>query len=501
MDIVLPHPIRDINLYEKFQKIDHLRDTDKYPFNANGEIDYQKEDLINILLELRHSISRVYEYYEIGLTQPVASSLYSPTADDMLFFYYVDDSFMRLYSAWNRIANLLSWLFRITKRGEKVYFDRTIEKLRKIVGEDDAFKRLLAYKDGDYKDIINRRRKEVVHNITSWSTYFKQIVESHSDEEAIRELTDDRNSIPGFLGESYKSLVEGIYRVLDLVSMHVGDHELEVCMAAAAVLRKKENKEYVLEERPDKVERSNKAIDSIFRCGKERIALEHTFLESYPSQTEYDLRFNEFVLPLQKQLEGKMPPGRYTISFYPEDIVKIEKAKKEDCRKALLKWIVDNAQVLSKADTPGARGNAIREYPVGIPFEVIMQHWARRGSKVWFARHCPRSLNEESRERLITAIAKKCPKLADEKGDNTKTVLVLEKNDIALGNREEIMKMVKGEIPLLGENAPDAVVLVEIEEDDEWLVSLLMEGGKYMSEDDYPFIYYPNKGDVTDWWA
>jgi hypothetical protein len=222
----LAHPINDVNLHIIFQeKIGHLRDKTQYSFNINGEIDYQKEDIISLITELRHSVSNVIFYHEEGLSQPRAHFTFSPTQNDMLFFYFVDDSFMRLYNIWNRMANLINWFFKLVNEEANVYFINIIDKLGKVAIEDESYKRLLEYRDNEYRETLNKRRKGIVHRATSWNTYYKHLVERCSASEKIEDLILERDALPPFLISSYSRLIGGVYEMLDVIRNNIKTEE------------------------------------------------------------------------------------------------------------------------------------------------------------------------------------------------------------------------------------------------------------------------------------
>ncbi|MBC7246312.1 MAG: hypothetical protein H5T73_00835 [Actinobacteria bacterium] len=282
-------------------------------------------------------------------------------------------------------------------------------------------------------------------------------------------------------------------------------HEEDVCKAVTKVLGCIRNKEYILEGRPDMIERNKKAVDCIFRCGKERIALEHTILENYSCQIKNDKQFEKLTSPLLEQLKPEMPPGRFTIIFHPDDIEKKRKPELEPYRESLRVWIIQKAKELSEENTSRTRGGTICDYPDRIPFKVTIRYRPYEIQKVLFARFMPESIDAKSRKRLKVALEEKCPKLASEKEKGAISVLVLEMNDFVLGDRDEVAKMLGKEVSQTKANTtkypvPDYIFLVETFDNDEWQVSLLIEDGELADIRDRYFLIDPTTGNITGQW-
>jgi len=211
--------------------VGHLRPK----YNLNGQIDFQEQDLYNIVHETRFAIANTVLLSEIGLTPFLINHIYdpvplfSPTVVDIRFFYFIDDAFMRLYNFWNRVANFLNIFFQIETNPEKVLFPSLIEKLASRVGNDLNFKSLQEFKEKEYKDIINRKRRKVVHRESSSSTYFKSFLDSLAKnfketsklQEQLRALQRERDELPPYFVTSYKRMIQGLDEMLALIRDNV----------------------------------------------------------------------------------------------------------------------------------------------------------------------------------------------------------------------------------------------------------------------------------------
>jgi hypothetical protein len=145
-------------------------------YNLGGQIDFQEQDLYNIAHETRFAIANTILLFEVGLA-PLEIP-YRPTVVDIRFFYFVDDAFMRLYNFWNRVANFLNIFFQIEKDPRKLYFTREfLENLSLKVGKDPSLQSIRVFEESEYSDIINKKRRTVVHRESSSLTYFRSFLD------------------------------------------------------------------------------------------------------------------------------------------------------------------------------------------------------------------------------------------------------------------------------------------------------------------------------------
>jgi len=213
------------NLRVKFQdSIGDLRGKG----NEDGEIDYQEEDLITLVSEIRYSVSRVEAFFrqglsEFGKTPSGCSGTYFPTKTDQMFFYYVDDAFMRIYNAWNRIGNLLNTFFPAVKG--YVYFAKVMDSLAKDPDllESPDFQSLLHFRNCGYKE-FKGKRNEIVHNTSASGAYFSGFVSQNADARALDHLREERDGLPEFFEQHYCRLMQGIDEMLRVIKKNIERH-------------------------------------------------------------------------------------------------------------------------------------------------------------------------------------------------------------------------------------------------------------------------------------
>ena len=206
------------------EHISHLRSK----YNKNGQVDFQEDDLLHIAREARFAIANTIFLYEIGLAKfQITQSQYGPvgglftTELDNRFFYFVDDVFMRLYNFWNRVANFLNIFFQVERDSEKVYFSPLIDELATNVGTDQHFQSLQQFRNKDYKDIINRRRRKIVHRKCSTATYFETFSKNVQNPEELSRLQQERDELPQFFVVSYHRMIQGLDEMLALIKGNV----------------------------------------------------------------------------------------------------------------------------------------------------------------------------------------------------------------------------------------------------------------------------------------
>jgi hypothetical protein len=229
----LIHVIEEGHYVNKFSNhIGHLRPK----YNQDGQIDFQEQDLYNIVHETRFAIANTILLSEIGLAPFEAAHYqgniipqFSSTIVDTRFFYFVDDVFMRLYNFWNRVANFLNIFFQIEKDPKKSYFTREfLQKLSLKIGTDSNFQSIKLFQESEYKDIINKKRRKVVHRESSSTTYFinflnslKNLREQNRLLYELTELQKERDEYPHYFVTSYQRMLQGLDEMLALIKDNI----------------------------------------------------------------------------------------------------------------------------------------------------------------------------------------------------------------------------------------------------------------------------------------
>jgi len=214
---------RDLGFISRFhEKLGHLRDKSKFSFNLDGEMDFQREDLIALASRARFSIGASITCQNAGLAQlwaPGIGGQYFPGRQDWLFYYFVDSSYANLYDAWARIANILSIFWPPATKQAKIYLPSTLEVIEKaLFPAPDSLRRLLEFKETAYTQLLNKHRKEIVHTRSTQNSYFKRFLSRLSDESSMKELEDERDSKTAVLRDNYSRLLAGMDDMVGLIA-------------------------------------------------------------------------------------------------------------------------------------------------------------------------------------------------------------------------------------------------------------------------------------------
>jgi len=156
---------------DKFQPTSFLRDR----FNAKGEYDYCLDDLRCIIDEYCFAVASAGTFY--NLLPSIKIPYEFGEANEKLFFYFMDDSYSRLYGIWNRMGNFLNIFFRVVK-DNKIYFEKVIDSLNHNPHNQlQGFIWLNNFRsNSDYKKIL-KYRHPIIHKAISYSAYFKKFIE------------------------------------------------------------------------------------------------------------------------------------------------------------------------------------------------------------------------------------------------------------------------------------------------------------------------------------
>lgn len=237
-------------------------------------------------------------------------------------------------------------------------------------------------------------------------------------------------------------------------------HERQVCEAIVRLIEFRREATRSDEVRPEDLNRKDESVELAFKIQGIQFVLEHTLIESYPKQIAEHHQLNELVGPLIRSLDGQMPiPGRYELWLHTGAVQGVSGAEK--IRAALKEWVLTHANGLICPQTnPSPPGNSIRGRPAGVPFEVTLSRWASLDGRLMLGLYCPPNLEDLRNERAKKALDDKCPKLQTAKGTDGISVLVLEWNDIQLGNCVNISQAVKSQF-LGRHDTPDEIYLVD----------------------------------------
>jgi hypothetical protein len=191
------------------------------------------------------------------------------------------------------------------------------------------------------------------------------------------------------------------------------------------------------------------------------MVVEHTIVESFHKRIFDDRLFVPLAAEVERRLTNELPlPGHYRVVFRPGEI-----RHRQD-----VDAIADETTVWAKAAAPRLEIGD----PVTAPAHIVegvlapsglrirLERWPGRDGQVLAFRSIPDDLKDRRRERIATALKRKPPKLADAAGPKGRSLLVLESDDLALGNYVDIAEATIAELSHR-KDSPDVVCLVETE--------------------------------------
>ena len=241
------------------------------------------------------------------------------------------------------------------------------------------------------------------------------------------------------------------------------EHETRIYCLMVPILEKRHDDRIELSERPEESERNKKAIDFIAAGNKHLYLIEHTFIESHPGRKRDDVQFYDLLGALEKNLHKKLSsPGFYFRFGIKMGAARGAKATKQ-IQERLQTWVYEKKDHLQPE-------KVISEIPAGVPFAVwLSKHKAVTAEiegRFLIHRISPETevIEKLRRERIGSAFEKKFPKLHTAKTQNAKSrsILILESNDIALSNHHLISEAVVDELKKR-QDIPDDIYLIEME--------------------------------------
>lgn len=214
---------------------------------------------------------------------------------------------------------------------------------------------------------------------------------------------------------------------------------------------------------PDEIERNSPACDAIAIVGSRNVAVEHTSIDSIPSQRKDDNRFKKVLGPLEKELSGKLPaPGHYDLVIHMNVIP--TGIKWDDIRQRICNWCQEVAPSLQIGDPFVAPKHFVRGVIQGVPFEVKLYHWPGRDGQFKIGRFSPEDLETQRAKVIHQALFSRGIKVANYRNNGYRTILIFESHDIALANASVIGQAFVNVInEFESAQLPDEVHLVETE--------------------------------------
>jgi len=245
--------------------------------------------------------------------------------------------------------------------------------------------------------------------------------------------------------------------------MKVNSHQNKVIEITLKFIAKSVGVDGQILKYPDEDERNLSACDVLGIVGSKTVAVEHTSIDSIPFQRRDNSRFMKLLGPVEKELSDKLPtPGHYQLitdmDVMPTGI------NWNEVRARITEWCLKVAPRLEIGSPSTAPKHFVKEKPQGVPFELALYRWPGRDGQCRIARFSPEDLEEKRTEVILQSLRTRGAKVAGYRNDTLRTILILESNDIALGNASDIGKAFvtavhKIEPALL----PDEVYLAETE--------------------------------------
>ena len=240
-------------------------------------------------------------------------------------------------------------------------------------------------------------------------------------------------------------------------------NEEAVCRAVIKVVEQRTGEALRIVARPDQTDRSQPAVEMLLQSpAGRRYALEHTRVESFPQQISDGKAFADLLEPLEAKLSGTLP-GPFWLIIPVGALDAVRRNAFNEIRQDIEKWVASAAGSLDGEEE--SEGDGTFTTTVVLPsvgFPVTLRRTKLTGSKLVIMREAPADLDNLRAQRIAQALAKKLPKLAGQKAAGLETILALESNDIALGNRAVVGQAVR-EALATRNDAPDLIYLIETE--------------------------------------
>jgi len=202
-------------------------------------------------------------------------------------------------------------------------------------------------------------------------------------------------------------------------------NEQNACDAFIAILRSLTDMEHEESGSPDEVNRSTPDVDFVLvssRNKNDKIAVEHTIVESFESQIEYVDRWREIVRSVNASCRERIPLNRYYFLAAPQTIVDFLVAKsRKQFVSQLSTWIVESAPKLLLVDR-----YIQTEYKGHEVTLICSGDHPQLNGNVWSMPEEAENQKALQRKRLERAVEDKLPKLTKYKKPVFKTALLLE---------------------------------------------------------------------------
>ncbi|MGH7354596.1 MAG: hypothetical protein ACRELS_08500 [Candidatus Rokuibacteriota bacterium] len=195
-------------------------------------------------------------------------------------------------------------------------------------------------------------------------------------------------------------------------------NEQRICKAVMSLLAHRRGERIISAQPVDAVVRDRAAVEWVFDTPTAKFAVEHTRIEIFSNQIGEGKLFAQLLAPLESELAGKLPGAFFLI--VDVGAAKAPSTEHAEIRRILAEWILAKGTELEPEEQSGPDGKCdITERPTGVPFEVTLHRDADYDSRLFIIQNLVEDLQSLQRDRIRTALARKCPKL----GRRAKTVV------------------------------------------------------------------------------
>ncbi len=252
-------------------------------------------------------------------------------------------------------------------------------------------------------------------------------------------------------------------------------NEERICKAVMSLLAQRRGEQIISVQPVDTVVRDRPAVECVFATPTAKFAVEHTRIESFPNQISEGKLFAQLLAPLESELAGKLPGTFFLI--VDVGAANTPSTQHAEIRRILAEWVLAKGTTLDPEERSGPEGTCdITEKPTGVPFEVTLHCDADYDSRLFIIQNLVGDLQSLQRDRIRTALARKCPKLRPASENGHVSILVLESDDVALANRRAIANATIAELSER-DDAPDILIWARTSTDP-WKAWVLKDGAR-----------------------
>lgn len=252
-------------------------------------------------------------------------------------------------------------------------------------------------------------------------------------------------------------------------------HEKKVIIEVLKYISKKIKQPFRIISYPDEVIRKSPACDMLVSFGNKKFAIEHTSIDSIPNQRRDNNRFIKLLAPLKNELNGKLPtPGHYKLIIDMDVIPALKRSNESKIYQSIKEWCKKIAPTLSMRGTHSDKKHFERDRIPGVPFELTLYKLPGRDGEFRIGRFSPEQIEEKRKGVLKQALCSRGEKVVNYKKEGCRTILILESNDRALANFNDIDNALNNAVEELKNiELPDEIYLIETEIEDDYEIYCL----------------------------